>query len=280
MDKKHPIRIDSTIDSGIESMLNNMTNITSENDFNFPQELLTIDRENVPAIYDHSKRIMNLIVQYKELMMMYTCAIKEMRTRFEVLNAEFNIRHSRNPINFINTRLKRSSSLIEKMERNNIPMSIENIEENIDDVAGIRVICSYVDDIYLIANALAGQNDVELIAQKDYIANPKPNGYRSLHMIVRIPVNFENGTKLVKVEVQIRTIAMDFWATLEHELKYKNEIIGVEEIVAELKNCAEIISDADSKMLEIRRRIEQSGETRSETDLLLEQIKKLDHPIG
>ena len=276
MNKKHPIRIDSTIDAGIESML---TNMTSENDFSFPQELLTIDRENVPAIYDHSKRIMNLIVQYKELMMMYTCAIKEMRTRFEVLNAEFNIRHSRNPINFINTRLKRSSSLIEKMERNNIPMSIENIEENIDDVAGIRVICSYVDDIYLIARALANQSDIELITQKDYIANPKLNGYRSLHMIVRIPVNFENGTKHVKVEVQIRTIAMDFWATLEHELKYKNEITDVEEIAAELKECAEIISDADAKMLEIRKRIEQNSTECSEDDLLFEQLKKLDHPF-
>ena len=276
MNKEHPIRIDSAIDSGIESMLSNMT---SENDFSFPQELLTIDKESVPAIYDHSKRIMNLIVQYKELMMMYTCAIKEIRTRFEVLNTEFNTRHSRNPINFINTRLKRSSSLIEKMQRNSIPLSIENIEENIDDVAGIRVICSYVDDIYLIAGALVSQSDIELITQKDYIANPKPNGYRSLHMIVRIPVNFENGTKHVKVEVQIRTMAMDFWATLEHELKYKNEITDVEEIAAELKECAGIIAGADAKMLEIRKRIEQNSIERSEDDLLFEQLKKLDHPF-
>ena len=263
-------------DSSIESIF---FDTPGENDFNFPQEFLPIDKDSVPAIYDHSKKMMGIILQYKELMMMYTCAIKEIRTRFEVLNAEFNVRHSRNPINFINTRLKRSSSIIEKMERNNIVLSIENIEENIDDVAGIRVICSYIDDIYLISKALIDQNDIELIEQKDYFAKPKPNGYRSLHMIVRVPVNFENGTKHVKVEVQIRTIAMDFWATLEHELKYKNQISDVQEIVAELKECAEIISDAESKMLEIRKRIEKDDTKHSEEYLLIEQIKKLDHPI-
>ena len=253
--------------------------IPREEDFNFPPEFLPISTENASAIYEHSQRIVGLFVQYKELMMMYSCAVKEIRTRFEVLNAEFNVRHSRNPINFINTRLKRSSSLIEKMQRNNISLSIENIEENIDDVAGIRVICSYVDDIYQISEALISQKDIELISQKDYIANPKPNGYRSLHMIVRVPVHFENSLRYVKVEVQIRTIAMDFWATLEHELRYKNQIPDGEEIAAELKECAGIISDADSKMLEIRKRIEENRAERSEEDLLIEQVKKLDYPI-
>ena len=249
-------------------------------DFGFPPEFLQMSLENAPAIYDHSRRVMEMIIQYKELMMMYTCALKEIRTRFEVLNAEFNVRHSRNPINFINTRLKRSSSLIEKMQNAGVPLSIEKIEDHVDDVAGIRVICSYVDDIYLISQALTDQKDIELISQKDYIASPKPNGYRSLHMIVRVPVHFENTMKHMKVEVQIRTIAMDFWATLEHELKYKNQMTEGEEIADELKACAEIISEADSKMLNIRTRIEKNNNARSEEDILIEQIKKLDHPIA
>jgi len=252
---------------------------SGENDFGLPPEFLQMSIDNAPAIYDHSKKMMGMIIQYKELMMMYSCALKEMRTRFEILNAEFSVRDSRNPINFINTRLKRSSSLIEKMHKIGIPISIENIEDNIEDVAGIRVICSYVDDIYKISEALVSQKDVELISQKDYIANPKPNGYRSLHMIVRVPVHFENCMKSVKVEVQIRTIAMDFWATLEHELKYKNRSIDEDEIVAELKGCAEIISAADSKMLEIRTRVENNSAGHSEEDILFEQIRKLDKPI-
>ena len=248
-------------------------------DLGFPSELLPISKENAPAIYDQSKRLIGLVVQYKEMMMMYACAAKEMRTRFEVLNSEFNLRTSRNPIKFINTRLKRSSSLVEKMERLGTPLSIENIEANINDVAGIRVICSYVDDIYMIAQALIRQNDIELISQKDYIANPKPNGYRSLHMIVRIPVHFEGGTKYVKVEVQIRTIAMDFWATLEHELKYKNQFADGDKVANELMECANIISDADEKMLAIRKWTEENSTERTEEDLLIEKIKKLDLPI-
>ena len=252
---------------------------SNELDVQFPAELLAIDIEDVPAIYDHSNKIMAVMINYKELMMMYTCALKEMHTRFDVLNTEFNLRHQRNPINFINTRLKRSSSIIEKMARNNIPLSIENIEENINDVAGIRVICSYVDDIYLIAQALAKQNDIEIISQKDYIANPKPNGYRSLHMIVCVPVCFESEVKYVKVEVQIRTIAMDFWATLEHELRYKNQILDGDEIASELKECAGIISDADFKMLEIRKKIEANRVEASKEDMLVEQMKKLESPF-
>ena len=266
----------SDIKSGTEPQL---FDITDEHDFSFPEEFLPIVRENMPAIYDHSVKLAETAVQYKEMMMVYTCALKEIRTRFEVLNAEFSVRHSRNPINFITTRLKRASSLFEKMERSGMPLSVENIEKYIDDAAGIRVICSYTDDIYLIAQALAAQSDIELITQKDYIADPKPSGYRSLHMIVRVPVNFQNGIKHVKAEVQIRTIAMDFWATLEHELKYKNKITGAEAIAAELKECAGIVSDADSKMLEIRKRIEENSKERSDEDLLIEQVRKLDQPI-
>ena len=250
-----------------------------DNDFSFPQEFIPIVRDNVPAIYDQSKKMMDLIVRYQELMMMYSCAIKEIRTKFEVLDAEFSVRHSRNPIKSIQTRLKRSTSLIEKMKRNHIPLSVEDIEENINDVAGIRVICAYIDDIYMISELLINQGDVELLSIKDYIARPKQNGYRSLHMIVRVPVHFKNDMKYMKVEVQFRTIAMDFWATLEHELKYKNRVEDESEIVRELTDCAKIVSEADNKMLAIRKRVEENSCARSEEEILIEQIKKMDHPM-
>lgn len=258
-----------------------LPDILRNQDFEFPTELLPVEinETNISALYDQSKKIMNMIIEYKELMMMYNCALKQIRTKFEILNAEFNVRYQRNPINFINTRLKRPTSIIEKMKRNDIPLSVENIEPNINDIAGIRVICSYVDDIYTISQALIKQDDVKLISQKDYIANQKANGYRSMHLIASIPVFFADHMKDIKVEVQIRTIAMDFWATLEHELRYKNQIPNGEEIAAELKECSEIISNTDLRMLEIRKKIEANTDTRTEDEVLFERMKKFDSPI-
>lgn len=243
-------------------------------------ELLSQEDLGIDALFEQSKFLVNTIVDYKELMMTYSCAIKEIRTKFEVLNTEFNIRYQRNPINFINARLKRSSSIAGKLDRLNLPFSVENIEKNIHDIAGVRVICSYVDDIYLLAKALIHQDDIRLIKQKDYIANPKPNGYRSLHLIVSVPVFFANQTKNVEVEVQIRTIAMDFWASLEHQLKYKHSVENEAEIVKELKECADMISATDLRMLNIRQNIESNHDQPSEMDVLLEKVKKLDFPIG
>lgn len=242
-------------------------------------ELLSQEDLGIDALFEQSKILMNTMVEYKEMLMTYSCAIKEIRTKFEVLNTEFNIRYQRNPINFINTRLKRSSSIAGKLERLHLPLSVENIENNIHDIAGVRVICSYVDDIYLLAKSLIQQDDIELIRQKDYIANPKPNGYRSLHLIVSVPVFFANQTKKVEVEVQIRTIAMDFWASLEHQLKYKHEIANAEEIGKELKACADSIASTDLRMLGIRQKIEASHEPSSEVDELLDKLKKLEFPI-
>lgn len=266
----------STENSSIRSMLPDTFN---EQDFDFPIELLPVNISDAVALHDHSKMIMNLIIEYRELMMMYTCAMKEIRTKFEILNTEFNIRYQRNPINFINTRLKRSSSIAEKMVKNSIPFSIENLEANFNDIAGIRVICSYVDDIYLLSKALIKQSDVTLISEKDYIENPKPNGYRSMHLIVSIPVFFADHMKHIKVEVQIRTIAMDFWATLEHELKYKNQIANEAEIVAELKKCADTISETDSKMLEIRKKIEENTCNQTEDEILIKKMRRIDVPF-
>lgn len=243
------------------------------------QELISIGNPVVKAMWDQSAKILNSMIEFKELMMMYNCAVKEIKTKFEVLNTEFKTRYQRNPINFINTRLKRTASIVEKMEKRNIPFTVENIENHINDVAGVRVICSYVDDIYFIAKALTQQDDIKLIEQKDYIAHPKPNGYRSLHLIVSVPVFFAEQKKHVKVEVQIRTIAMDSWASLEHQLRYKHQITDEAEIVGQLKECANIISDIDSRMLDIRMRIEANSSEPTEEEILLEKLSKIDISI-
>lgn len=237
------------------------------------------EESELNELFQHSKKIATTMVDYKELMMVYSCAIKEVRTKFEVLNAEFNIRYQRNPINFINSRLKRTSSIAGKLERMGLPFTTDSIEQNLHDVAGIRVICSYIDDIYFLAKALIQQDDICLVREKDYIANPKPNGYRSLHLIVTVPVFFANQRKQVEVEVQIRTIAMDFWASLEHQLKYKHNVDNEAEIVAQLKECADMITATDRKMLSIRQNIEASTSQPSDLDILKEKMKKLDTPL-
>ena len=269
-----------------QSMLHNNKNIepllfdeSIDQDISFPQEFLPILKENGPLLYNQSKKVLSLISKYKEIMMMYNCALKEIRTRFEILDAEFSIQNRRNPIKSISTRLKSSSSIIDKMQRKNIPLSVNNITENIDDIAGIRVICSYIDDIYMLSQALVNQSDISPMSLKDYIVKPKANGYRSLHMIVKIPIHFENSIKNVKVEVQIRTIAMDFWATLEHDLIYKNQLTEDAEIASEVKECADIITSADAKMLEIRKRVEENISESEDDDDLLAYMRKIDLSI-
>jgi putative GTP pyrophosphokinase len=212
---------------------------------------------------------------FQELMMVYSCAIKEVQTKFDVLNTEFSVRYRRNPIYCINTRLKRPASILDKLKRLHLPITLESIENELHDVAGVRVICSFRDDIYRIADALLRQNDVELLTKKDYIVSPKANGYRSLHLIVRIPIFFANVTHKVKVEVQIRTIAMDCWASLEHQLKYKQEVPGEEDIVRELFTCAEMLAETDAKMLAIRREIEHGEDIPDGESLVIERLQKL-----
>ncbi len=236
------------------------------------------------------EQIIDQMVEYKKLRMMYTCALKEIRTKFDVLNTEFSVRYQRNPINFITTRVKSTHSIFEKMLRQDQKLSMRCLIDNINDIAGVRVICSYVDDIYLLAQALIAQDDIHLLREKDYISNPKPNGYRSLHLIVSVPVFFTDQKKDMKVEVQIRTIAMDFWASLEHEMKYKKDIPDQDKIAERLKNCADVISETDMTMLDLRREIEAAGKTENaqsterdiealEVEQLLEKIKRLDDPI-
>ena len=242
-------------------------------------ELIPLGEAKALAATEFAKQLLETAVDYKELRMMYACAIKEVQTKFEVLETEFKVRYQRNPISSIQTRLKSSSSIIEKMIRKGVPFSMENLEQQIQDLAGIRVICSYVDDIYALANALTSQDDITLLEEKDYIRNPKPNGYRSLHLIVSVPVFFSQQKRQIKVEVQIRTIAMDFWASLEHQMKYKREIPDQQHIVAQLKSCAEDIARVDMEMMDIRRRLEESVDEPTEDDLLIARLKKLDTPI-
>ena len=183
-----------------------------------------------------SAEVLTNLKNFQKVMMMYNCAIREVRTKFEVLNDELSTTDNRNPIEMIKSRVKKPESIVGKLMRRNLDISIETIMEEIHDVAGIRVICSFVDDIYKVAEMLSIQDDVTVLQVKDYIKNPKENGYRSYHMIIEIPVFFSSVKQSIKVEVQLRTIAMDFWASLEHSMKYKKNIENSEEIAEELKN--------------------------------------------
>ena len=193
--------------------------------------------------------------RFEEVLMMYGCAVREVRTKLEVLNDELSVRYNRNPIEFIKTRIKKPLSIVNKMKKRGLEISIDSMMENLNDVAGVRVICCFIDDIYDVARWLASQDDIRLLKVKDYIKNPKPNGYRSLHLIVEIPVFFSKGKQLMRVEVQIRTIAMDFWASLDHQLRYKKDVPDSEKIMEELKECADVIAETDSRMQKIREKI-------------------------
>lgn len=198
------------------------------------------------------EKLLDKVDQFKETMMMYNCAIRSIRTKLEVLNDELSLTNNRNPIEFIKTRIKKPRSIVNKLNRKGLDISLTSIVESLNDVAGIRVVCSFIDDIYSISDMLTRQDDIKLIEIKDYIKNPKPNGYRSLHLIVEIPVFFSDRTLPLKAEIQIRTIGMDFWASLEHKLKYKNNIDISEVISEELEKCSAIISDADLIMQKIK----------------------------
>lgn len=202
------------------------------------------------------------IMPFNTLMAYYRCAIMEVETKFRVLNEQFSLQYDRNPIESIKSRIKSIDGIIKKANKKGIPITMESIEKNIRDIAGIRVVCSFPEDIYMLADCLLRQDDVLLVERKDYIKNPKPSGYRSLHLIVEIPIFLQNEKRMMKVEVQLRTIAMDFWASVEHKLRYKKNIPDSEaELLAEeLSKCAEQIATMDNKMEHIRRRIAAAEE--------------------
>lgn len=189
-----------------------------------------------------------IMQEFETLMTYYKCAIMEAETKLRVLNEEFSLQHDRNPISVIKTRLKKLDSIKEKLDRDNFPFTIESIEKNLSDIAGVRVICAFPDDVYYVAETLLSQDDVILLSRKDYIANPKPNGYRSLHLIVAIPVFMANEKRMVKVEIQLRTISMDSWASLEHQLRYKKKNEFTDSMADELYRCAQISAELDARM--------------------------------
>jgi len=203
---------------------------------------------------------------YKQLMAYYQCAIMEVETKFNVMNEEMSLMYDRNPIETIKSRLKSPESVLEKIYRKNLDFTVKDIEENLNDIAGVRVICSFQSDIYMLAEALLKQDDIRLVEKKDYIQSPKPNGYRSLHLIIEIPIFLHDKKKMMKVEVQFRTIAMDFWASVEHKVRYKKNIPDseAEQLAAELSSCADQIAAMDNKMEEIRRRIAEAEEREAE----------------
>ena len=206
-----------------------------------------------------SRKIQQNMFPFQELMSRYKCAIMEIETKFNVLNEQFSIQHNRNPIESIKSRLKSLNSIIGKLKRKGLPFSVEAIEENLFDIAGIRVVCSFVQDIYVLANSLLQQDDIKLVKAKDYIQHPKSSGYRSLHLIVEVPIFLLNQKHFVKVEIQLRTIAMDFWASLEHTLQYKKNLSKFETnlIAKELKDCAEKSAALDIQMENLKNKILQ-----------------------
>lgn len=199
------------------------------------------------------------IEKSRKLMAYYRCAMMEIETKFNVLNEEFSLQYDRNPISSIKCRLKSLPSIKEKLERMNKPFTLTSIEENLHDVAGLRVVCSFPDDVYMLADALLNQDDITLIEKKDYIQNPKPNGYRSLHLIVEVPIFLASDKRMMKVEIQLRTIAMDFWASLEHQLKYKKDVPFSDDMAAELLYCAELSAELDKRMDALRNMVQANN---------------------
>ena len=202
-----------------------------------------------------SLQFLNNATKFYNLMMMYRCAIREIQTKLEVLDDEFSVENNRNPISFIKTRIKKPNSIYDKLQKMGYEFTTENIQTYLNDVAGVRIVCAFIDDIYMISDLITQQDDIKVIEIKDYIKNPKSNGYRSYHMIVEIPVFFTEGKFPMRAEIQIRTIGMDFWASVDHQLRYKKTIGAdkdIESIEAELLKCAQTVSETDCHMEEIK----------------------------
>lgn len=201
------------------------------------------------------EQIRKLKQEFTRFMMSYKFAMDEVKTKIDILNQEFNYIHEYNPIEHVKTRLKTPESILKKVYRKGYELSLDSIKENIHDIAGIRIICSFVSDIYKISQMLAKQEDIQVIMYKDYIKNPKPNGYRSLHLVVKVPVFMSDRVENVSVEIQIRTIAMDFWASLEHKIYYKYDKDVPEDLIRQLKEAAEAAAELDKKMENIHKQV-------------------------
>lgn len=208
----------------------------------------TKEELSIEQILEVLKSSNRYIVMFNE----YRSAILEVETKLKVLDNELSIDKEKNPIEVIHTRLKSPESILYKLQSRNLPVTLESMKENILDIAGIRVICDFIDNIYTLEKLLTNQTDITVIKRKDYIKNPKPNGYRSLHVVVSVPIFLADGSKDIPVEVQFRTMAMDFWASLEHKLKYKKNIPEDHHVAERLKRCAEEAAALDEEMMDIR----------------------------
>lgn len=242
-----------------------------------PQETLgamlsetTISQMQAIMSDDVMRMALDRAMAFSTLMAYYKCAIMELETKFNVLNQEFSLRYDRQPICGIKTRLKSPISIRNKLASRGLPFSVPSIEENLNDVAGIRVICSFVDDVYKLADTFLRQDDVTLLEKKDYIENPKENGYRSLHLIVAVPIFLENEKRLMKAEIQLRTAAMDSWASLEHQLNYKKNNLYDEEIADDLKYCAMLSAEFDARMNNLKNRLLSDSTVRTVWDEIYE----------
>ena len=204
---------------------------------------------------ERRKALKKITTEFFKMFTYYECAIDEVETKLNVLNKEYSIGGNPNPIDSIKSRVKSLESIIEKLNRKNLPFTMEAIEENIHDIAGLRVIVNFPEDVYKIRDGLLKQDDVILLKEKDYIKNPKKNGYRSLHLIIQTPIFLSTGKKMMEVEVQIRTIAQNFWASLEHQVYYKNDIESKDKIKAELKNLAEESAKLDNRMEDLKKKL-------------------------
>lgn len=224
---------------------------------------VTPSQELQAYLLEHQDNLAAHIIQFNELMSRYQAAIKEVSTKLEILKSDFLIRNRRKSIESIQSRIKKPVSIIKKLNAKGLEVDLETIRDELNDVAGIRVICPFIDDIYMVADRLAAQDDIRVLEVKDYIRNPKPNGYRSYHMIIEVPVFFMDAKELMRVEVQLRTVAMDFWASLEHEIKYKKDIAEADQLVKDLKACADTIAETDRRMLELRERMSTKNPTKN-----------------
>ena len=192
-----------------------------------------------------------------ELQQLYNAAIKEVQTKLEILNDEFKVKFARNPIHHVESRLKSSRSIVKKLMKKNVEVSVESARANLNDIAGVRVVCCYIDDVYHVADMLLAQSDIELVNCQDYIKEPKEKGYRSLHLDLRLPIFLSDHTEYVTIEVQLRTVAMDFWASLEHDLHYKTDKEIPTSISEDMRKCAAEIAEIDAKMQAIYHKIQE-----------------------
>ena len=210
---------------------------------------------NGRSVPENISEFFSQVEEFKKSIMKYQCVIRKLQSKLEILNDELSIKKERNPIEMIKYRVKEPRSIVEKLKRRGYPITVEAMEDHLTDIAGIRVICGFIEDIYTVSEILREQDDIHILQIKDYIKNPKPNGYRSFHMIVETPVFFTRNKEPLCAEIQLRTMAMDFWASLEYQLKYKKNIENPEIIASQLKDCAQIISSTDLKMQDILNQI-------------------------